>query len=426
MTSQITRDAFHELTVRRAAVTGCNTGQLSTSHAVRVTIMNQMKDPSPTNPLKMTCDFQIGDHVYQWCSFGGIPAVFQHHGIVLDCFCDAPGEWKMQVADFSNMDDHRSSASDLPEGTIDPSFSAQSRGKSKKRSFGKSSSQGYGIRSYEVSLSEEQWHRVDYQASWWQRQIHRSGTCTAAPSDPPGLVRARAQFLLDHPQYLPRYDAVAANCECVAVWCKTGTWATLQAVNWLVVTAAGQVKSAVTVGSIAAATQVTVPAAGFWGWMGYTTQVSLFSTQPYLLPAIIGYGVVTVAAPTLWLLRAKHLAKQTTERLNTAFWEQAIDQPEVFVECITNWSTLYEVADREGEFLNLSSAAAPTPDALVPVDPEEPLAEGQDAVVASNVSEEVANSTDSEVNNILKSSNEQSAGQHSLEGSSQRDAPALS
>jgi hypothetical protein len=396
----------------------------------RGTVATMMDDDqSHTNVPKTACDFQIGDHVYQWCSFAGIPAVFQHHGIVLDCYCDANGEWKMQVADFSYMDDHRSSMtlSQIPEGNIDPSFSARSRRNSKKRSFGKASSSGYGIRSYEVSLSEEQWHRVDYQAGWWKRQLHRSGTCTAAPSDPPGLVRARAQFLLDHPEFLPQYDAVAANCECVAVWCKTGTWATLQAINWLVVTAAGQVKSAVTVGSIAAATQVTVPAAGFWGWMGYTTQVSLLSTQPYLLPAIIGYGVVTVAAPTLWLLRAKHLAKQTTERLNTAFWEQAIDQPEVFVECITTWSTLYELTDKEPECLSISTSSIPSEDVSKPLITDEPIFERKLEVLEVNdVLDGAPNTADPEAYAPVKSTNEQSAGQHSLEGSSQLEAQTSS
>ena len=335
------------------------------------------------------CEFQIGDHIYQWCSFVGIPAVFQHHGIVMDCYwreytdenyetnmdendegesthtytkssdsCHCCGEWILQIADFSNVDHderlQRRSYATLPDGTtIDTTFTAPPSSSNRKRSFGISSKSskggGYQVRTYIVSLSSkhEKWHRVIYSANWWQRQVHRTGTCTGAGSDPPGLVRARVQFLLDHPEILPKYDAVTANCECVAVWCKTGTWATLQAINWLVMTAAGQVKSAVTVGSIAAATQVTVPAAGFWGWIGYTTTVPLLSTQPYLLPAIIGYGVVTVAAPTLWLLHAKNHAKQTTEKLNKSFWEHAIDQPEIFVECITNWSALYEPPEGE-------------------------------------------------------------------------------
>ena len=354
----------------------------------------QAKTMTEESDKNNACEFQIGDHIYQWCSFVGIPAVFQHHGIVMDCYwkelsdndesitneenkndgdCkskstangdenDPNGEWIIEIADFSNIDHHerqRQPVTILPDGTtstIDTSFTTPSSASNRKRSFGISSKSsnggGYQVRTYTASLSSkhEKWHKVIYSANWWQRQVHRTGTCTGANSDPPGLVRARVQFLLDHPEVLPKYDVVTSNCECVAVWCKTGTWATLQAINWLVMTAAGQMKSAVTVGSIAAASQVTVPAAGFWGWFGYTTTVPLLSTQPYLLPAIIGYGVVTVAAPTLWLLHAKNHAKQTTEKLNKSFWEHAIDQPELFVECITNWSALYEPNDVEESY----------------------------------------------------------------------------
>ena len=395
-----------------------------------------------------TCEFQIGDHIYQWCSFAGIPAVFQHHGIVMDCSwnedtdaatSECGGEWIVQIADFSNVD-HSEGTATLPDGTtIDTSFTApstppsssSSSASNRKRSFGTASSKsittggGYQVRTYTTSLSSntEKWHKVIYSANWWQRQVHRTGTCTGASSDPPGLVRARVQFLLDHQSHvLPQYDAVTANCECVAVWCKTGTWATLQAINWLVMTAAGQVKSAVTVGSIAAASQVTVPAAGFWGWMGYTTTVPLLSTQPYLLPAIIGYGVVTVAAPTLWLMHAKHHAKQTTEKLNMSFWEQAIDQPEIFVECITNWSALYEPNKGEDQYQILNGVA--TADHVN----EEVVSEATrilDDKVAETESTESVKVVAPNVGNapehgtfIVETTNLQSTGQQSLEEAS--------
>lgn len=306
-----------------------------------------------------TCDFQMGDHVYQWCSFALIPAVFQHHGIVMDVYWrdDAVndgsetsdksnlsgGEWMLKIADFSNWDDRVTGAE------TDTSYSAPP---SRKKSWmGSSNCKAGGcIRTYDVSAvkndNNNKWYKVEYQAGFWQRHWQRAGTCTAVPCDAPGLVRARVQFLVEHgAELLPKYNSITANCECVAVWCKTGTWATLQAANWLALTAAGQAKSAVTVASAAAATQVTVPAAGLWGWLGYTTHVSLLSTQPYLLPAIAAYGVITAGAPALWLVRSKQQAKQVTITLNTAFWEQAIDHPDVFVECITFWSALYEPSD---------------------------------------------------------------------------------
>lgn len=207
-----------------------------------------------------------------------------------------------------------------------------------------------------------------------------------------------------------------ANCECVAVWCKTGTWATLQAINWLVMTAAGQVKSAVTAGSIAAATQVTstVPAVGFWGWMGYTTTttVPLLSTQPYLLPAIIGYGVVTVAAPTLWLLHAKKHAKRTTENLNKSFWEHAIDQPELFVECITNWSALYEPSQGEETYQILNDiTSVPAEDSLLEIAPEVETISEDDGANQKLEAETV----EPEAGTVVNLTSLQSTGQQSLE-----------
>jgi hypothetical protein len=287
--------------------------------------------------------FAMGDHVYQWCSFAGIPAVFQHHAIVLDAtFCQQTQQWMLQIADFSNLE--MSAESD---DRNNPMLSS-SKPPTKKSLMGSHpAGKGGCIRTYEVPAdsSTDKWHKVEYSAGWWKRHTWRTGTCTAAECDAPGLVRARVQFLINRADLLPPYSAVGSNCECVAVWCKTGTWATLQATSWLSLTAAGQAKSAVTAATAVAGTQVTVPAAGLWGWLGYTTHVSLAATQPYLIPAIAAYGVVTAGGPALWLLRAKKHWASTTEKLNTSFWDDAVNHPDVFVECITHWSSQHEPTD---------------------------------------------------------------------------------
>jgi hypothetical protein len=272
----------------------------------------------------------MGDHVYMWCSVGGIPCVFQHHGIVLDVLQKQGEEeedkedWYLCIADFSNWSELTGGSSGLPqEGSL--MFS-----NSKSKSC---------LRTYESSICN--WHKVEYNCeNMLKRCVSRSGTCTSAPCCPPGLVRARLEFLLNHPDVLPPYSASHSNCECVAVWCKTGTWCTLQATSWLSTTAAGQAKSAVVAGSIVSATQISVPAAGMWGWLGYTTTTTLAAVNPFLLPAIAVYGVVTVGAPALWLMHAQKTWKELTAKLNDSFWAHAIDQPAVFVECITEWSNL--------------------------------------------------------------------------------------
>lgn len=261
--------------------------------------------------------FQLGDHVYKWCSFAGIPRSFQHHGIVTQIDGDS-----LLIADFNNI--LRGSSGSSDRGTKNLVFQRR-----------KGSMQ---IRERE---SAHQWRKVEYSASWWKRNLWRSGTCTAVASDPPGLVLARVSFLLDHAdEKLPDYHFLKANCECVAVWCKTGAWATLQASTFLHAYAAGQVKSAATLTMYASSQTVAVPSAGMWGYFGFTTKVSLLAAQPYLLPAIAGYGLVTVGGPVWILSRCKKAWSQTTQQLTNDFWENAIDHPEIFVECITEWSQL--------------------------------------------------------------------------------------
>ena len=33
---------------------------------------------------KRSCCFQVGDHVFAWCSYLGVPFSYQEHGIVVD------------------------------------------------------------------------------------------------------------------------------------------------------------------------------------------------------------------------------------------------------------------------------------------------------------------------------------------------------
>eukprot|EP00977_Amphora_coffeiformis_P006246 scaffold1341_cov178-Amphora_coffeaeformis.AAC.23 len=279
-------------------------------------------------------DFQMGDHVYQWCSYWGIPSVFAHHGIVLDVIYQSEHkEWRLKVADFSNgVQDNHGENRDGDEWSNNPHPKKSLRSSSSLRNNNPPC-----IRTYVTKASL--WRKVRYESNFWEKHFSRGGTATSAASDPPGMVRARVQFLLDDPSRLPPYDMVRSNCECVAVWCKTGTWATLQATSWLSAAAAGQVKSTATLVGAAASTQVSVPAAGLWGWMGYTTQVSLFSTQPWLLPALATYGAVTVGGPAIWLALARRHWKKLTQDLNTAFWEAAVEHPDLFVEYIMQWST---------------------------------------------------------------------------------------
>ena len=282
----------------------------------------------------------MGDHVFKWRSYLGIPFAYQHHAIVMEVFQlkdspDAPQ--RLRVADFSNW---------APEEGMEvfrPNNNNNNNNNNTETNDGALDSSYEGcIQTFETDA--EGWHKVQYEVGFWKRHLSWSGTCTRTPSDPPGMVRARVQFLVDNPHLIPSYNAIQSNCECVAMWCKTGTWSTLQAASWLSTAAAGQVKSAATLAGAATATQVSVPAAGVWGWMGYTTQVSLASTQPLLLPAIAAFGVITVGVPAVSLALARRHWNKMTTTLNTAFWEAAVAQPDLFVECITYWSTQHDTS----------------------------------------------------------------------------------
>jgi len=287
----------------------------------------------------------VGDHVYVW----HIPGMSQYHGLIvhvqdemvtiLDCnslLCDTPTpQYKRE------HDDKQKASSEEDEASSESGKqTVGSDVKDKVKHHTISFPEGTEKYLYVENIHKTRWKKVHYSAGWLRRQLQFSGTAVALASDPHGLILARVHFLLENKDLVPPFHVFKSNSECVAVWCKTGMWSTLQGSSFLHLTAAGQVKSAASVALFVSAQQVTVPSAGMWGWLGYTSQVSLISTQPLLLPAIAGYGIVTVAGPMWMLHRYRKYWEKTTELLHEKFWTQAVARPDVFVECITHWSEL--------------------------------------------------------------------------------------
>jgi hypothetical protein len=226
-------------------------------------------------------DLEIGDHVYQWRSLLGVPYMFQHHGIIMDVIKDEEGKpVRLTIADFSNVetkgikknaiknitsgseknstDNQKESAQNAPAAVLSEEERIEDpprQGETETETDTSTSNTATKRRrtpmfsSRPVSLEQEgvvntytdtdKWHKVHYQYGWWKRQLRRSGTVTKAKSDPVGLVLARVSFIMQHPEQLPDYHVLHANCECVAFWCKTGEWSTLQASSFLELTAAG-------------------------------------------------------------------------------------------------------------------------------------------------------------------------------------------
>jgi hypothetical protein len=175
-----------------------------------------------------------------------------------------------------------------------------------------------------------------------ERQVEMDTSPQLPSSDPANLVIARVRYLLNDPSIIPEHHILFSNSECIAVWCKTGRWSTLQASFFLHSTAAGNLKSTATLATVAGTSTVTsiVPATGISGWFGMTTTttVSLFSAQPWLIPVLAGYGILTIGTPIIVLKKAKEQWASVTTKLTDGFWAWA--DADVYVEAIKYWSGL--------------------------------------------------------------------------------------
>merc|ERR1712071_470732 len=177
------------------------------------------------------------------------------------------------------------------------------------------------------------WKKVLYGANIWQRCTSIiPGTVTAAQSAHPKLVTTRAQFIVTNEHLVPEYHILKSNCECLAVWCKTGQWATVQASSFLRLFALAPAQTSLGVSAqlMARNVMVTAPQSGIWGMLGYTTttEVSLISTQPWLLPVIgvVNTAVIGITIHT-WHQIKKHkeqwreIEKDLEFNFWSSFWE---------------------------------------------------------------------------------------------------------
>jgi len=302
-------------------------------------------------------ELEEGDHIYSWMAMG----TYSHHGLVLSV-----SKVSVFIIDFYPHEQRQRKEKDNSDQKED--------------------------RLRVLNLQE--WvkfygrpRKVTYNASYMKRTLYRSGTCCSMESHDSFLVLARAKFLLKSPYpnddhllkvddenkkeekkeedhidyhhenvlkkpslpkdnrcYLPKYHYLHANSETLCVWCKTGHYSTLQVADFLHLTWAGQLKSGVTLTAFLSAKTVEVPAAGVWGYMGFTTKVGLLAAQPMILPALMGYGIVTVGTP-LWMLRKCHVVwKEVEDDLNDLFWRGGLnvgDSPlnDLILECLDNWYT---------------------------------------------------------------------------------------
>lgn len=253
--------------------------------------------------------FRPGDHVYICCD------TYKHHAIIVGVNSD---DDTMTVADFTAFvsDEQEEQGVDR---NISSSFSSSSSASSSSSSINKTG----GFR-FLTREDPSNYKKVNYEVNRLQCGLSPPGTCTPDTPDDPRTILARVEFLGENYHLLPPYHIVLSNCETVAFWCMTGKWRTHQVMSVVQTTGAvGTAGLGGAAGYVSTAT-VAAPAAGVWGWLGFTTEVALATSQPFLLPVIVAGGSVVLGSSLWSASRIRHKWKKTTEKLNGEFLESEV------------------------------------------------------------------------------------------------------
>jgi len=160
------------------------------------------------------------------------------------------------------------------------------------------------------------WHAKSRKSKNSEDANESSSANKLPKSDPAKIVLARTNFVLEYgDELLPPYHVFHSNSECIAVWCKTGRWSTLQTSVFLHSCSVGNAKSSV----------------------AFTLGVA--ATHVLLAPVVALGGVAAVTAPWIILKKSKGKWEAATMKLTEEFWMRA--EPEVFVEAIEHWSGIH-------------------------------------------------------------------------------------
>jgi hypothetical protein len=136
-------------------------------------------------------------------------------------------------------------------------------------------------------------------------------------SDPVEIVLARANFCLENMNLLPPYHVFFSNSECIAVWCKTGRWSTLQTAVWCSTNSVGAFKTST------------------------LTTIGVAAANPLLAPVIAIGGLLWVSAPMLILQQSRLAWEEYTRTMTSLFWDLAPNG--VFVSAVENWTTILKL-----------------------------------------------------------------------------------
>ena len=256
--------------------------------------------------------FEAGDHVVLPCNAAGGLIPYEHHAIVVSVGQEICGGWTLCVSDFTidGGDDGGDDGEDGGGGIGSVGVGVGIGG------IGSGSARGLltslaNIRADRpaagTAAGGEDRHRAAAAAG------HRRGlrllcvdaggwTRIAYAGDDPlvdcaSVVRRRVEFLLSNPHVIPPYSLVECNCECVAVWCKTGRWTTAQFRNWA--------------GNANVASRIAVAGLSIASW----SAIVVIPGAALLLSA----GVVAEVVTGVWGDRARRGWEARTALLNDEF-----------------------------------------------------------------------------------------------------------
>jgi len=307
--------------------------------------------------------FEVGDHIWKWCHLPGVEEAYEHHAIVLDLALHQDCGWVMTIVDFSYWAQQQQLAGALRTWGTSALQNARSLwtacaqdtdnaddNSGKEEEAEATATVERGLRAFQIPANDPNWSKVEYEFES-EPEIYRSETTAAPPGhyrrrargsesvlastahcDEAPLVLQRVLFLLAHPEIVPDYDLLESNCECVAVWCKTGTWATLQIISGLTQfvqrhkqalwNAAQQAIQAKALGGLWSAIPTTTASAG----------ITSFSSSPAATTWAL-YGITAVVMPQVLLWHTQKQWQALTQELNLAFWETTVpDSEEVSLE----------------------------------------------------------------------------------------------
>jgi hypothetical protein len=186
--------------------------------------------------------FSVGDHLFHWCSFLGVPFAYQEHAIVLAVDCEN------DFLSILNFDFHEDQNGEVPkqEELEDATKETSARNDDGNGSTecqtarDKESSKGKGSKDssqtprckmvlHKISTKEAQtrWKHVQYSQQWHERLLQRAGTCSDATPDAVPIILCRIKFLQEHEDLLLTdlpYHSHRSNGECLALWCTTGNY----------------------------------------------------------------------------------------------------------------------------------------------------------------------------------------------------------